>query len=199
MFWHLFWAWIPKFYCPNLTLYPTIFSENFGIGLPSAHKDIESKFVRWRDSDGRGQCKTRWLSHPSLLSPYHLTSDHLLVRDSVEGWREAVLALDAFLGWKQVLNRSGSCLMSAWQEWHPAAIAGTITAVFLTVWYTGLMLQEVNLYLYDCPLSRSQSTDTAGYYWTYSHPGRFHRTKGYIFTRSISKNMNFLSDLGQDF
>jgi len=85
------------------------------------------------------------------------------VRDSVEGWREAVLALDAFLGWKQ--------------EWHPAAIAGTITAVFLTVWYTGLMLQEVNLYLYDCPLSRSQSTDAAGYYWTYSHPGRFHRTK----------------------
>ena len=100
------------------------------------------------------------------------------MRDSVEGWREAVLALDAFLGWKQVLNRSGSCLMSAWQEWHPAAIAGTITAVFLTVWYTGPMLQEVNLYLYDCPLSRSQSTDTAGYYWTYSHPGRLHRTKG---------------------
>ena len=24
------------------------------------------------------------------------------------------------------------------QEWHPAAIAGTITAVFLTIWYTGL-------------------------------------------------------------
>ena len=105
---------------------------------------VESKFVRWRDSDGRGQCKTRWLSHPSLLSPYHLTSDHLLVRDSVEGWREAVLALDAFLGWKQVLNRSDSCLMSAWQEWHPAAIAGTITAVFLTVWYTGLVSKEVN-------------------------------------------------------
>ena len=121
------------------------------------------------------------------------------MRDSVEGWREAVLGLDAFLGWKQVLNRSDSCLMSAWQEWHPAAIAGTITAVFLTVWYTGLMLKEVKSYLYiDCPLSRSQSTDTAGYYWTYSHPGRFHRTKGYSFTRSISKNMNSLSDLGQD-
>ena len=34
-------------------------------------------------------------------------------------------------------------LIASWyfnrQEWHPAAIAGTITAVFLTIWYTGLL------------------------------------------------------------
>ena len=59
------------------------------------------------------------------------------VRDSMEGWREAVLAVDAFLGWKQVLA-SFSFNPDFPQEWHPAAIAGTITAVFLTIWYTGL-------------------------------------------------------------
>lgn len=59
------------------------------------------------------------------------------VRDSMEGWREAVLAVDAFLGWKQ--------------EWHPAAIAGTITAVFLTIWYTDpsllTLLATIGLFL----------------------------------------------------
>lgn len=83
MFWHLFWAWILlKSYCPNLTLHPTIFSEKFGISLPSAHKDIGS-ILRWvevckvkriRDSDGRGQCKTRWSSHPPTESRFHLTT-----------------------------------------------------------------------------------------------------------------------------
>jgi len=43
------------------------------------------------------------------------------VRDSVESWREAVLLGDSVLGWQQ--------------EWHPAAIAGSLTAAFLTVWY----------------------------------------------------------------
>ena len=33
------------------------------------------------------------------------------VRDSMEGWREAVLAVDAFLGWKQVI-----CLCLCWLE-----------------------------------------------------------------------------------
>jgi len=43
------------------------------------------------------------------------------VRDGVESWREAVLVADSVLGWQQ--------------EWHPAAIAGTITATFLLTWY----------------------------------------------------------------
>jgi len=43
------------------------------------------------------------------------------VRDGVESWREAVLVADSVLGWQQ--------------EWHPAAIAGTITAAFLLTWY----------------------------------------------------------------
>ena len=60
------------------------------------------------------------------------------VRDSMEGWREAVLAVDAFLGWKQVLASFSFNPDFFPQEWHPAAIAGTITAVFLTIWYTGL-------------------------------------------------------------
>jgi len=43
------------------------------------------------------------------------------VKSCVEGWREAVLIGDSVMGWEQ--------------EWHPAATAGSLTVVFLTVWY----------------------------------------------------------------
>ena len=35
---------------------------------------VESELVGWRDSDGRGQCKTRWSSHPPTKSRFHLTT-----------------------------------------------------------------------------------------------------------------------------
>ena len=77
-------------------------------------------------------------SSPQLMKSNCLAFNYSFsVRDSMEGWREAVLAVDAFLGWKQVLA-SFSFNPDFPQEWHPAAIAGTITAVFLTIWYTGL-------------------------------------------------------------
>ena len=78
-------------------------------------------------------------SSPQLMKSNCLAFNYSFsVRDSMEGWREAVLAVDAFLGWKQVLASFSFNPDFSPQEWHPAAIAGTITAVFLTIWYTGL-------------------------------------------------------------
>ena len=93
----------------------------------------------------------------------------------MEGWREAVLAVDAFLGWKQ--------------EWHPAAIAGTITAVFLTIWYTDpsllTLLATIGLFL--------TLADFIGpKVWIPLHTSVCH-----IWSDSIS--CTCLSDLGQDF
>ena len=43
-------------------------------------------------------------SSPQLMKSNCLAFNYSFsVRDSMEGWREAVLAVDAFLGWKQVL------------------------------------------------------------------------------------------------
>ena len=119
--------------------------------------------------------------HLSLKSNCVAFNYSFSVRDSMEGWREAVLAVDAFLGWKQVLASfsfnpdffspgvapSGDC-----RHHH--------SSLFDHLVHRSVPLNQYQQLLTFCAtlLIRSKSSDAVGNHRIASYPRRLHWTKG---------------------